>query len=71
MTLSGHSDSIETIIIVNFTYFHPNHLVPWESWLIRSPHTRKIPSSSLGGTIFLDSRISFYQMVKKMVFPAL
>lgn len=35
------------------------HLVPWESWSIRSPHTRKIPSSSLGGTIvflfcFLD-----------------
>ncbi len=27
------------------------HRVPWESWLIRSPHTRKIPSSSLGGTI--------------------
>ncbi len=26
--------------------------VPWESWSIRSPHTRKIPSSSLGGTTF-------------------
>ena len=29
---------------------HEDIRVPWESWSIRSPHTRKIPSSSLGGT---------------------
>ena len=27
----------------------------WESWLIRSPHTRKIPSSSLGESINMEN----------------
>ena len=43
-------------LLVRNGYIYPflftsTSTVPWESWLIRSPHTRKIPSSSLGGTI--------------------
>jgi hypothetical protein len=45
---------------------HVHRVVPWESWSIRSPHTRKILGSNPSGTIRLfNFLVGVFYFLKK------